>query len=167
VIEWSPLLEGSDVGQAVAKSPGRRWRHGGDLLPLLRTVHERSRLAAALRRLPGSEAVVAHWQDGATGYVLTDLSAPPGGDAVGVALCGAEDGSGEVLLLGLAVQSGSLDAWHRLVVGVANALRANGARRLVAPVEPSGDPPVAVLLAAGFRLPDEGSDEHVRLVLDL
>lgn len=148
-----------------------RMRHRGamdpDLLPVLREEHDQCRLAAAIRRLEGSEHVMARWDDGAVAYLLIDLSSPSGDDAVGAALCGHQEAGGEVWLLALALHPAFPGALNVLVSGVADALRARGAHRLVAAFDPSDRTTKDGLVGAGLRVDADPSAAGRRLMLDL
>ncbi len=134
---------------------------------VLRALHDHSSVAAALTGVLAGDALLALWREGASAYVLTDLSAPLGDDTVGMALCGPVDESGDAALLGFLVRPGWPVALRRLLDGVANTVRASGARRLVASVEPVGVLRPAALHAAGFRRDDERAGDGRRVVREL
>ncbi len=138
-----------------------------DLLPVLREEHDKCRMAAAIRRLDGAEHVMDRWDEGASAYLLIDLSSPSGDDAVGAALCGRQGAGGDVWLLSLALHPAFPGALNLLVSGVADALRARGAHRLVAAIDPSDRTTKAGLVAAGLRVDADPGAAGRRLMLDL
>jgi GNAT superfamily N-acetyltransferase len=85
-------------------------------------------------------------------YGLWDLAAPTGEGLVGVAATRMLDDAGSVELCGIAVLAafGHRGLGYRLVTEVADALRVEGARRLVAKSADRQSPATALLARAGF-----------------
>jgi GNAT superfamily N-acetyltransferase len=94
-------------------------------------------------------------------FGLWDLAAPDGEELVGVATARPADAGGSVELCGIAIRAGRRrrGLGRRLVAEVADALRSEGAGRLVARLEDGQGPAAALLARAGFAaMPAGGRD---------
>lgn len=121
----------------------------------VRTPSERE----AASRLLADSGVSSPTVGGPGGTVLFglwDLAAPDGEGLVGVAATRPLDAAGTVELCGIAIRSGlrRRGLGRRLLGEVADALRADGAERLVARLEGPQGPVAALLARAGFATTD-------------
>jgi GNAT superfamily N-acetyltransferase len=100
-------------------------------------------------------------------FGLWDLAAPDGEALVGVAATRPLEGAGWVELCGIAVRAGlrRRGLGRRLLAEVADALRADGAERLLAGCADAHSPATALLAYAGF-VATAGTDVG-RLYLEL
>jgi GNAT superfamily N-acetyltransferase len=116
----------------------------------LRSLSEREAASSLLADSGVPQPTVS--PGGAVLFGLWDLAAPAGEGLVGVAATRALDDGGSVELCGIAVPPAlrRRGLGYRLVTEVADALRVEGARRLVAKSTDAQSPATALLARAGF-----------------
>ncbi len=121
---------------------------------VFRSIRSRSEREAAGRLLAdsGVPPPTVRLPGGTVLYGLWDLAARNGEGLVGVAATQPLDDAGSVELCGIAIRAGlrRRGLGRRLVTEVADALRAEGAARLVARLEGDPRPAAALLARAGF-----------------
>ena len=121
---------------------------------VFRQVRSASERETASRLLAdgGVPAPAADRPGGTVLFGLWDLAAPAGDGPVGAAATRPVDDAGTVELCGIVVRAGlrRRGLGRRLLAEVADALRADGAARLLARLESTNGPAAALLARAGF-----------------
>ena len=143
---------------------------------VFRSVRSPSERSAARRLLvdSGVPPAAVHSGGDTVLYGLWDLAAANGEELVGVAATRPPDAGGSVELCGIAIRAGlrRRGLGLRLVTEVADALRVEGAQRLVAKAGDRKSPATALLARAGFAATTDGDrrsagTEAARLYLAL
>lgn len=137
---------------------------------ILRHVAARDAASSALALLGCQQTCAATCSTDVPGlqlFTLSDLAAKSDDTPAGVALTiVTQPGTMELLCLGVDASMPSRTVVHRLVVGVADWLRAAGLHRFVVLPSPCNAAMMADLRAAGFREAfDESDDASLQLSL--